>query len=110
MNSITLLPPPFLSVSTASSSTDNMDDEFTNINQEQQNQKKKKKKTMKKKKQKKIEDLGDQVVPKAEQGSESPVVEKNNLDEYYRCRLDAPIFRYSEINSIAEDYEVITID
>jgi len=83
-------PPPVLPVSIASNSTNNIEHGSMNTSQEQ---------TKKKKEQKKIEDLGDQVVPQAKRGIKRPVIEHNGFDDYYRSRLDAPIFRYTNSNN-----------
>ncbi len=43
---------------------------------------------------KKLEDLGDQVVPNAEAGTEHPVIVHNRLEEWLHAPSDAPLFRY----------------
>ena len=88
---MTLAPPPqptVLPLSVASTSTNNTGHGTINASLEQN----------KKKRKKKIEDLGDQVVPQGKRSNKRPVIVHCGLDAYYRSRVDAPVIRYNNTN------------
>ncbi|CAF4548813.1 unnamed protein product [Rotaria sp. Silwood2] len=112
-NDLIFLPPPIPPVPTTSNSTNNSEHGSVNTSSVEKTTTKKNN----------IEDLGDQMVPKARRNtSNRAVIVHNGLDEYYRSSPDAPVFRYrsnndnnnshqrSEENSLPRQLDVIYID
>jgi outer membrane lipoprotein-sorting protein len=98
MNDIRLLPPPAL-VATASSSSTIITGHASMNTSEQL-----------KKKNNIIKDLGDQVVPQSKRGTERPVIEHNEYDQYGRFSSSAPVLRYRSSNNNNNNNNKITIN